>query len=188
MHFFAKATLTVALFSVAAGASAFDFKSLSDSASKTINDAAKVADDATGSAQATLDQANSQFAVAGDTADLVNSLSSQLGVTQTQAAGGTAALMSLAQTQLSGSQFSSITDKVSGLTGLLGSGESSGGMLGTVLGNVQSLQGVQTAFSALGLSPDMISQFAPMVLQFLGGQGVQNSLLGSLQNLWTPAA
>ncbi|KAF0811107.1 hypothetical protein A167_00139 [Alcanivorax sp. S71-1-4] len=187
MHSFAKVTLTAALFSVAASASAFDFKSLSDSASKTLNDAAKVADDATGSAQATLDQANSQFALAGDTADLVNSLSSQLGVTQTQAAGGTAALMSLAQTQLSGSQFGAITDKVSGLTGLLGSGESSGGMLGTVLGNVQSLQGVQTAFSALGLSPDMISQFAPMVLQFLGGQGVQQNLLGTLQNLWAPA-
>lgn len=187
MHFFAKAMLTAALFATAAGASAFDFKSLSSSASKAVNDTAKVADEAAGTAQSALDQANSQLAVTGDTADLVNSLSSQLGVTQTQAAGGTAALMSLAQAQLSGSQFGAITDKVSGLTGLLGSGESSGGMLGTVLGNVNSLQGVQTAFSALGLSPDMISQFTPMVLQFLGGQGVQQNLLGTLQNMWTPA-
>lgn len=180
MHTFAKIAAATTLLALCANpAQAFDLKGLKDSASKAVSGTSGKTDGAT---------ANGQFQVAGDTANLVNDLTNQLGVSKTQAAGGTAALLSMAQSNLSGDQFSGITDKVSGLTGLLGSGDSSsGGLASSLLGNVQSLKGAQSAFSALGMSPDMIGQFAPVILKFLGGEGVGANLLGSLQNLWAPA-
>ncbi len=57
-------------------------------------------------------------------------------------------------------------------------------MASSMLGNISSLQGVSKAFSALGLSPDMISQFAPKILGFLGGEGVGSTALNSLKGLW----
>jgi hypothetical protein len=190
MPTFTKAAVVAALLTLFTHpAQAFDIKGLTDSASKAVSEASEKADGASSQAQSSIDQASGQFQVAGDTATLVSNLTSQLGVSKTQAAGGTAALLSMAQSNLDGGQFSGITDKVSGLTGLLGGGESgSSGLASSLLGNVQSLQGVQSAFSALGMSPDMIGQFAPVILKFLGGQGVAGNLLGSLQGLWAPAA
>ncbi|ASK35876.1 hypothetical protein CEK62_16535 [Alcanivorax sp. N3-2A] len=190
MSMFSKALAATALCVAFIGpAHAFDLKGLTDSANKAVSDASDKANSATGKAQSSIDQASGQFKVAGDTASLVSQLTDQLGVTKTQAAGGTAALLSMAKSNLSGNQFSGITDQVSGLTGLLGSGESSGGGLASsILGNVQSLKGVQSAFSALGMSPDMIGQFAPVILKFMGSEGVAGNLLGSLQSLWAPAA
>lgn len=162
---------------------AFDLKGAMDSANKAVDQAQKKATDATNRSQATVDGAR----LAGDTATLVNDLSSQLGVSTEQAAGGTAALFSLAKSQLSGDQFSGVTDQVSGLGTLLGGTGNSGGLLSGVLGNVKTLAGVQQAFSALGLSPEMIGQFTPIITQFLGNQGVAGSVIGTLQNLWAPA-
>lgn len=164
---------------------AFDLKGAMDSANKAVDQAQKKATDATNRSQATVDGAR----LAGDTATLVNDLSSQLGVSTEQAAGGTAALFSLAKSQLSGDQFSGVTDQVSGLGTLLGGTGTGngGGLLSGVLGNVKTLAGVQQAFSALGLSPEMIGQFTPIITQFLGNQGVAGSVIGTLQNLWAPA-
>ncbi|CUR47636.1 DUF2780 domain-containing protein [Alloalcanivorax xenomutans] len=181
-----------------ANAHAFDLKGMADKATKAVDDANKAVSEQTDKAngainaaseqgQANLDQVTGQWQVAGDAKNMVDTLSSDLGVSQAQAAGGSAALLALAQTKLDASQFSGVTDKVSGLDQMLGNSQESSGLLGSVLGNVKSLQGVQTAFSAMGLSPDMVSQFAPTMLKFLGGQGVADGVLGSLQQLWTPA-
>lgn len=167
---------------------AFSLKGAMDSANSAVDQAQKKANDATSQSQAAIDGATGNWKLAGDTATLVNDLSSQLGVSKQQAAGGTAALFSLAKTQLSGDQFSGVTDQVSGLGTLLGGGQGAGGgLLSGVLGNVKTLAGVQQAFSALGLSPEMIGQFTPIITQFLGNQGVAGSVIGTLQNLWAPA-
>ncbi|MCU5785087.1 hypothetical protein B27N_00090 [Alcanivorax marinus] len=168
---------------------AFSLKGAMDSANSAVDQAQKKANDATSQSQAAIDGATGNWKLAGDTATLVNDLSSQLGVSKQQAAGGTAALFSLAKTQLSGDQFSGITSQVSGLGSLLGGGDqgATGGMLGGVLGNVKTLAGVQQAFNALGLSPEMIGQFTPIITQFLGNQGVAGPVIGALQNLWAPA-
>lgn len=123
--------------------------------------------------------------VKGDAQQLVGQLQNQLGVTQTQAVGGSGALLQLAESQLGADSMATLSDQVSGLSGLLGGGSS---LSKSLLSNISSMSGVQSAFSALGMDPAIIEQFLPIVLSFLGDQGVGASLLGQLQNLWTPPA
>jgi len=122
--------------------------------------------------------------VTGEAQQLVGQLQNDLGVTKTQAVGGTGALLQLAQNQLGTDAMSSLTSEASGLSSLLGGG---GGLGESLLSNVTSMDGVQTAFSALGMDAGMIQQFVPIVMGFLGNQGVGSSLLGQLQSLWAPA-
>lgn len=184
-----KCTLAAALaVAVISPAQALNLKSFTESANKAVDQAQQKASEVTSQSQSSLDQTSGSLAVAGDTASLVQNLSSQLGVSTQQAAGGTAALFALAQSKLPTSQFSGITDKVSGLSSLLGSGSSGGGLASSLLGNISSLGGVEKAFSSLGMSSGLISQFTPIITQFLGTQGVTGSVIGALQNLWTPTA
>ncbi|WP_111495438.1 DUF2780 domain-containing protein [Marinobacter bohaiensis] len=126
--------------------------------------------------------------VTGEASALVSDLQEQLGVTQTQAAGGAGALMQLAQSQLGGTSFSQVSDEVSGLGSLLGSsGDGSSNLLSSALSNVSSMDGVEKAFGALGLQPSAIEQFAPVILDFLQEQGLGSDLLGNLTSLWMPA-
>ncbi|NBF05359.1 DUF2780 domain-containing protein [Pseudomonas sp. Fl5BN2] len=130
------------------------------------------------------------------TAGLLGSLGSQLNITPQQAIGGTGAMLGLAKNQLSGSDYSQLSksvpglDKLSGsnglgaLSGLLGqsSGQSAG--LDSALGNVKDTNDLNNAFGALGMDSGMIGQFAPVILQYLGQQGVGGSLLQSLSGIW----
>lgn len=197
MNTLTKGALAAALATaLATPAYAFDLGGLTESANKAVDQAQQQVNDAASDSQAAIDQATDKadkaagaWSTAGETANLVKNLSGQLGVSTQQAAGGTAALFALAQSQLSGSQFGGITNKVSGLTSLLGGGsEGGGGLTGTLLNGISSLGGVKTAFSSLGMSPEMIGQFVPIITQFLGTQGVTGSVLGALQSLWTPGA
>ncbi|RBW48566.1 DUF2780 domain-containing protein [Marinobacter sp. F3R11] len=122
--------------------------------------------------------------VTGEAQQLLGQLEGQLGVTETQAIGGTSALLQLAQSELGTDAMSSLTSNASGLSSLLGGGSS---LTGSVLSNISSMSGVTSAFSALGMDSSMIQQFVPIVMSFLGDQGVGSSLLGQLQGLWTPA-
>lgn len=133
------------------------------------------------------------------TANLLSALS-QLDVTPEQAIGGTGAMLGLAKNQLSSTDYSQLSksvpglDKLSGgnalgslgaLSGLLGqSGGSKTAGLESALGNVQNTNDLNSAFSALGMDSGMIGQFAPVLLQFLGQQGVGGSLLNSLGGIW----
>ncbi|WP_375176920.1 DUF2780 domain-containing protein [Marinobacter mobilis] len=123
--------------------------------------------------------------VSGDAQLLMGQLQGGLGVTESQAMGGTSALLQLAQNSLGADAMTGLTDQVSGLNGLLGA--STGAGLGkSLLGSVTSMEGVEQAFRAIGLDAGMVQQFAPMVLDFLANQGVAAGLLGSLGSLWSP--
>ncbi|MNI87555.1 hypothetical protein D3C73_1447630 [compost metagenome] len=80
-------------------------------------------------------------------------------------------------------------DKLSGggelgaLASLLGSNGKAAG-LDNALGNVKDTNDLNNAFSALGMDSGMIGQFAPVILQYLGQQGVGGSLLQSLGGIW----
>jgi hypothetical protein len=134
------------------------------------------------------------------TLDLVSSLSS-LNLSPQQAVGGTGAMLDLAKNQLPGAQYAQLLQSVPGLDQLVGSNglqQLSG--LGSILGgsaatpvsgaataavsNVNSLQDLNNAFGALGMDSSMIDQFTPLLLQYLGKQGADPSLLGSLGSLW----
>ena len=130
-----------------------------------------------------------------ETAGLLQAVTG-LGVTPQQAVGGTSAMLGLAKNQLSSADYSQLAkevpgiDKLSGgagnlaaLSGLLGSSGKSAG-LENALGNVKDTNDLNTAFSALGMDSGMIGQFAPLILQYLGQQGVGGSLLQSLSGIW----
>jgi len=89
---------------------------------------------------------------------LVSSLTSGLGVTPEQAVGGTGAMMGLAKNKLSPDQFGSITSAVPGLGDIT---KAAGPLLGGA--SLNSLADVQGAFSKLGMSPEMVSKFAPVI-------------------------
>lgn len=122
--------------------------------------------------------------VNGEARQLLGQLQDQLGVTETQAIGGTGALLQLAKSGLDSDSISALTGKAPGLSGLMGRGNGLGGGL---LSGISSMNGVQSAFSALGMDSTMIQQFVPIVMGFLGDQGASSSLLGKLQGLWAPA-
>ncbi|MBR9873003.1 DUF2780 domain-containing protein [Vibrio sp. J1-1] len=112
-----------------------------------------------------------------ESSPLTDLLTSQLPVSTEQAAGGSSALLALAQSQLSGANSSELESLLPGLSNL-SSAQS-------LLGNVESLSTVQSAFDKLGLDASMISQFAPVILQYLNEQGASEGLLNSLTGLWS---
>ncbi|WP_248749425.1 DUF2780 domain-containing protein [Pseudomonas sp. MWU15-20650] len=139
-------------------------------------------------------------APSSQTAGLLGALTSQLNVTPEQAVGGTGAMLGLAKNQLSSTDYSQLGKSVPGLDQLSGSNSlgslgALSGMLGqsggsktsgldSVLGNVKNTSDLNTAFSALGMDSGMVGKFAPVILQYLGGQGASNSVLGKLAQAW----
>ncbi len=138
-------------------------------------------------------------------ANLLNILGSQLNITPEQAVGGAGAMLGLARNNLSSDDYAQLTHAVpgldllsgsnalgglSGLGELLGSNKSNQSALDKALGNdVESRGDLDNAFKALGMDTGMIGQFAPLILQYLGQQGIAGSLLQNLGSLWTtPAA
>lgn len=132
-------------------------------------------------------------------ANLLNTLGSELKITPEQAIGGTGALLGLARNQLSSGDYQQLSKAVPGLDML--SGENAlGGLagLGDLLGqsgqasalsnalggNVKNGDDLNNAFSALGMENGMIARFAPLILQYLGQQGVAGSLLQNLAGIW----
>lgn len=112
-----------------------------------------------------------------ESSPLTELLTSQLPVSTEQAAGGSSALLALAQSQLSGENSSELESLIPGLSSLSGAQ--------SLLGNVESLSAVQSAFDTLGLDASMIIQFAPVILQYLSEQGASTGLLDSLTGLWS---
>ncbi|TOD72851.1 DUF2780 domain-containing protein [Vibrio parahaemolyticus] len=112
-----------------------------------------------------------------ESSPLTELLTSQLPVSTEQATGGSSALIALAQSQLSQQDSTELQSLIPGLSNLKGAQ--------SLLGNIESLSAVQSAFNALGLDPSMISQFAPVILGYLNEQGASEGLLKSLSGLWT---
>lgn len=112
-----------------------------------------------------------------ESSPLTELLTSQLPVSTEQATGGSSALIALAQSQLSQQNSTELQSLIPGLSNLKGAQ--------SLLGNIESLSAVQSAFNALGLDPSMISQFAPVILGYLNEQGASEGLLKSLSDLWT---
>ena len=155
----------------------------------TLDDLTKAASSMQGGDAAT------KAAPTSETAGLLGALTSQLNVKPEQAVGGAAAMLGLAKNQLSSTDYSELAksvpgiDKLSGggelgaLAGLLGSNGKAAG-LDNALGTVKDTNDLNNAFSALGMDTGMIGQFAPLILQYLGQQGVGGSLLQSLGSIW----
>jgi hypothetical protein len=140
------------------------------------------------------DNAAAAAAPTPQTADLLSALS-ELNVTPQQAVGGAGAMLGLAKNQLSSTDYSELAKSVPGIDILSGGGElgALAGLLGSsgkaagldnAFGNVKNTNDLSSAFGALGMDGAMIGQFAPVLLQYLGQQGVAGSLLDSLGGIW----
>ena len=105
--------------------------------------------------------------------ELIDQLTGNLGVNETQAKGGAGLLFKLAKDKLSGGDFSKVSAAVPGIDGLIGAAPSGGGVLGG-LGEVfggGGLGSLAGGFSNLGLDAGMIGKFIPIVLSFVQSKG-----------------
>jgi hypothetical protein len=145
-------------------------------------------------------QNGAPVAAAAPAAGLLNTLGTQLKITPEQAIGGTGAMLGLAKNQLPAAQYTELTksvpglDKLSGnnalgglvgLSGLMGKSDSNKvNALNNALSNVKTKQDMSSAFTQLGMNSGMVTQFAPIILQYLGQQGATGSALSSLASIW----
>ncbi|MEB0208023.1 DUF2780 domain-containing protein [Pseudomonas sp. CCC3.1] len=129
-----------------------------------------------------------------------------LGVTPEQAAGGAGAMLSLAKNQLTSTDYSALTQQVPGINKVTGAGaltqlsqlsaknpqiQALVGQINPVssdakvaVSNVTNASQLDSAFEALGMNSSMVQQFAPLITQYLGQQGVASPLLTTLGSLW----
>lgn len=91
---------------------------------------------------------------------LLSSLTSSLGVTPTQALGGSAVLLNSAKTKMKPEQFSALTQQAPAVGDILDNGAVSS-LLGS--GNVSN------QFQTLGMDSSMISKFTPFILEYAKG-------------------
>ena len=99
-------------------------------------------------------------------AGLTNSLTSQLGVSSQQASAGVGSMLNYAKGRLSPEQWNTVSKSLPGADSYL---KSAGDALGA--GNITSTSGLNSAFSKLGMSPDMVQKFAPIVTDYAGKYG-----------------
>lgn len=114
---------------------------------------------------------------------LVGNLTSQLGVTNQQATGGAGAIFDYAKQKLSPADYSTVSKSLPEADSLVKAAPKSDGMA-TMLGGNGGIASLAGSFSQLGLSPDMVGQFVPVVLNYaksMGGDTVSNLLGGVLQ-------
>jgi hypothetical protein len=122
--------------------------------------------------------------------ELVGQLSQQLSITPAQATGGAGTLFGLAKSRLSPADFSKVAAAVPGMGGFLKaapSTKSSGGLGSLTSGLPSEMGGLASAagsFQKLGLSPNMISKFVPVLTHFVeskGGASAASLLSGALK-------
>ena len=122
---------------------------------------------------------------AGDV-DLVDLLSSQLGVSKDQAKGGAGSIFQLAKQNLSVEDFSSIVKAVPGIDQMMGAApkpEKNTSTLGNISSMVggssnklQGLAGLASSFKQLGMSGDMINKFTPIILDYVKNKGDDHAM------------
>lgn len=119
---------------------------------------------------------------------LLPMLSSELGVTETQAEGGMGSLFQVAKGALSSDEFGQLSQNIPGMDTLLAAAPALGsksaggnaltGMLANAGGLASSLGGMSKLteqFEALGLSPDMIIQFANMAISYFSNSDAEGT-------------
>jgi hypothetical protein len=173
------AAAVIAAFPVSAVASAPQ----AQDASKKAQDAAKTAQDAVKGSPAAGAEVGAAAAKASP--DLVNALSKELGSSPEQAAGAAGALFGVAKSRLKADEFSQISKAVPGMDSLLKAAPALGGAIGTSgLGQMAGLASAASAFSTLGLKPEMVTKAIPVLTSFVsksGGAGVGSLLAGVLK-------
>lgn len=117
-----------------------------------------------------------------DQTSLVGALVQQLGVTPAQAQGGSGALFQVARNKMPASDFAQVSQSIPNMNGLLAAApqpqqaSSTGNLLGglAALSGNSSLIGAASlvnTFQQLNLSEGMVSQFTPIVVNYVQQKG-----------------
>jgi hypothetical protein len=107
--------------------------------------------------------------------ELIDTLTKSLGISGTQAEGGTAVLLKAAKDKLGAAEFDSNLGGVPGLYDLMKKAPATGGGLGGLLGGLAGAMGgnagviatVVGGFGKLGLKAEDAKKFVPIILGFL---------------------
>ena len=120
--------------------------------------------------------------------ELVNTLAKELAATPEQAAGAAGSLFGVAKSRLKPEEFSQVAAAVPGMDALLTAAPSAaaGGAsaLSKVAGSAGGLAAAASAFSKLGLKPDLVAKAVPVLTSFVtksGGGAVGSLLAGVLK-------
>ena len=121
--------------------------------------------------------------------ELLQMLSSQLGITEEQAKGGSGLLFKMAKEKLGSDEFSKVASSVPGLDDLISSAPESGGIAGALgglasslgggAGQLGNLAGLAGGFKNLNLDASLVGKFIPVILSFVqskGGDSVKSIL------------
>jgi hypothetical protein len=119
---------------------------------------------------------------------IVQHLTSKLGITADQAAGGAGAIFALAKQKLPASDFTKVAEAVPDIDTLIkavpaatgGSGE----MMKAATSAVGGAASLAAPFQKLGMSPDMVGKFIPEVVSYVrakGGDSAGNGLANALK-------
>ncbi|MDO8939243.1 MAG: DUF2780 domain-containing protein [Methylicorpusculum sp.] len=154
-----------------------------------------------GAAQSAVSQQAPLAGVLGNAASdssglgLVNVLVNQLGISPVQALGGAGSIFSVAKQSMNAADFSTLSNAVPGMdqylsnapkvpaaanSSLLGTAS---GLLGNQAGGLGNLASLASSFQTLGMNSNMISQFVPVVMQYVqqqGGAGAMSLLQNAL--------
>jgi len=112
-----------------------------------------------------------------DSSSIISTLTNQLNVSPEQATGGAGALLALASNSLSSSESSELSSLIPGMSSLTGSATG-------LLGMANNMSAVTDMFAKLGLDASMVTEYAPVLLEYLTQQGASSGLLSSLGSLW----
>ena len=107
--------------------------------------------------------------------DLVGALSKELGSSPAQAAGAAGSLFGLAKSRLKPEEFGQISKAVPGMDSLLRAAPAAAAVgtsgLGQLAGSAAGLASAASAFSKLGLKPELVAKAIPVLTQFVGKSG-----------------
>ena len=111
--------------------------------------------------------------------ELLQVLTSQLGINEEQAKGGSGLLFKMAKDKLDSGEFGQIASIVPGIEDLIESAPKSGGLASAIGGLTSSLGGggnqlgnlasLADGFKKLDLDTGMVSKFIPVILSFVQG-------------------
>ena len=169
VRFFAIGVLALALTAVGACSSSSGGSTGTTTASSASKPAGTSASaPASGTVQSgTMSTAAGAVGSAASAAGLTSSLGSTLGLSGDQASGAVGSVMALAQGKLSASDYSKVAGAVPGADSYVQKAKD----LGVDTSSVTDMNGLNAAYSKLGISPEIGSQVTPLIVNYVGKAG-----------------
>jgi hypothetical protein len=121
--------------------------------------------------------------VSADTSKLIGSLVDKLGVSDEQATGGAGAVFKEAKNNMDPGDYTQLLKAVPGIDSLMSAAPQTGGLASTASsllggsgGSAKGMANLADSFSKLGLAPDMVNQFVPVILDYVQSEGGQQAM------------